>query len=261
MGFRVSEMYFAYLDEFGHIGPFVDRTHPRYKESPVFGLAGFVMPAKHVRHFGTWFFQRKCQLLKPNIERSGKHPWEWEKKGASLYHAANMHRYPWLRDFTFRLFSKIRQFDGFVFYCGLQKIALPDEHNAKGLYRSILRELIIRIDQFCGEDCSPPEGFVLLLDEHGQRASLLTQAAQSMYGSIDQCKHLNEQPFHLESHRYQNLQAADWIAGLIGRMGALWASPDTFPENEIFQRYFGFRLHEVTRRSGIRTSPKETAPV
>ena len=46
-GFRVSVgswvTYFAYLDEFGHIGPYVSRTDPRYKDSPVFGLARFVL--------------------------------------------------------------------------------------------------------------------------------------------------------------------------------------------------------------------------
>ena len=55
--------FFAYLDEFGHIGPYVSRTDPRYKDSPVFGLAGFVLPAAEVRGFGTRFFQRKCQML------------------------------------------------------------------------------------------------------------------------------------------------------------------------------------------------------
>lgn len=30
--------YIAYLDEFGHIGPFVARNEPKYQESPVFGL-------------------------------------------------------------------------------------------------------------------------------------------------------------------------------------------------------------------------------
>ena len=77
--------YFAYLDEFGHIGPYVSRTDPSYKESPVFGLAGFVLPAVEVRGFGTWFFQRKCELLDFEIKRSGEHPALWEKKGASLY--------------------------------------------------------------------------------------------------------------------------------------------------------------------------------
>ena len=86
-GFRVSGgqrvTFFAYLDEFGHIGPYVSRGDPRYKESPVFGLAGFVLPAEAVRGFGTWFFQRKCELLAFEIARSGEHPALWEKKGAS----------------------------------------------------------------------------------------------------------------------------------------------------------------------------------
>ena len=62
--------YFAYLDEFGHIGPYVSRQDPRHNDSPVFGLAGFVLPSEQVRGFGTWFFQRKCELLAFEIERS-----------------------------------------------------------------------------------------------------------------------------------------------------------------------------------------------
>ena len=77
--------YFAYLDEFGHIGSYIRRTDPRYKDSPVFGLAGFVLPAAEVRGFGTWFFQRKCELLDFEIKRSGEHPAVWEKKGANAF--------------------------------------------------------------------------------------------------------------------------------------------------------------------------------
>ena len=94
--------YFAYLDEFGHIGPgYISRADPRYKESPVFGLAGFVLPAAEVRGFGTWFFQRKCELLDFEIKRSGEHPALWEKKGSQPVHrqerdavsgASNVHK-------------------------------------------------------------------------------------------------------------------------------------------------------------------------
>lgn len=247
-------MYFAYLDEFGHIGPFVDRKHSRYNDSPVFGLAGFAIPADSVRHFGTWFFQRKCQFMKANISRSGKHPWEWEKKGTNLYHPNNLYRYPWLRQFTSRLFYKIQKSGGFIFYYGLEKTAMPDEHNPIGMYRGVLRQSIKRIDQYCENSYSGPKNFVLALDEHDQRNSLLDQAARSMYGDVDQCKRLIEQPFHLESHRYQNLQAADWIAGLVGRLGALWVAPNEFPENDVFARYFEYRLKQVARKSGIRTA-------
>ena len=44
--------YFAYLDEFGHVGPYVSRADPHHNDSPVFGLAGYVLPAVQVRGFG-----------------------------------------------------------------------------------------------------------------------------------------------------------------------------------------------------------------
>lgn len=191
-------MYFAYLDEFGHIGPFVDRKHSRYNDSPVFGLTGFAIPADSVRHFGTWFFQRKYQLLRAEISLSGKHPWEWEKKGAMLYRPKSLHRYPWLRHFTLRLFSKIQKLGGFIFYYGIEKTAMPGEHNPGGMYRSVFRQSIKRIDLYCENSYPEPENFVLILDEHTQRKSLLAQAARSMYGDVDQCRRLIEQPFLLE---------------------------------------------------------------
>lgn len=244
-------MYFAYLDEFGHDGPFVSRKHPRHNASPVFGLAGFVMPADNVRRFGSWFFQRKCALLAWEISRSQKPAWQWEKKGARLYTVKNVKSYYQLRNFTIRFLKTIRQFDGFVFYFGRKKTEPPEIHNSTALYKSVLRESIKRIDQFCEKVCTPPENFVLLMDEHTRRSSLLTQAAQSMYGRPNQRKRLIEQPFQLESERYQNLQAADWIAGLVGRLEALRANPMEYQENEVFKRFFEHDLSRTQRRSRI----------
>ena len=241
--------YFAYLDEFGHIGPYISRTHPKYKESPVFGLAGFILPADEVRGFGTWFFQRKCELLEFEINRSGEHPAFWEKKGSSLYTVTNVTRYPELRSFTNRLFNKIEKLNGFVFHVGIKKTASPEKHNPNQLYTSVLVEAIKRIDGFC----NPPENFILLLDEHERRSALLTAAAQSMYQGRSRRRHLIEPPFQLESHRYQTLQAADWIAGLVGRLGAIWADPDAYPDNVVFRRYFESRLNRASQHSGIRT--------
>ena len=244
--------YFAYLDEFGHIGPYISRTDPRYKDSPVFGLAGFVLPAEAVRGFGTWFFQRKCELLDFEIQRSGEHPTVWEKKGASLFTVANVTRYRELRNFTNRLFNTIETLGGFVFYVGIEKTAAPADHDPNQLYKSVLVEAIKRIDDFCEQDCDPPASFIMILDEHDQRSALIAAAARSMYGHEPR-RHLIEPPFHLESHRYQTLQAADWIAGLVGRLGAIWAAPADYPENEPFRRYFEHRVNRVSRRSGIRT--------
>lgn len=245
--------YFAYLDEFGHIGPYVSRKDPKHNDSPVFGLAGFVLPSDEVRGFGTWFFQRKCELLDFEIKRSGKHPAIWEKKGASLYTVTNVIKYPNLRRFTNRLFNKVEELGGFLFFVGIRKTVSPDYHRPNRLYERVLLEAIKRIDEFCAKDRNPPDNFLLALDEHEHRPALLTEAARSMYGTIERRRHLIEPPFHLESHRYQTVQAADWIAGLIGRLGAIWADPEAYPENDVFRRCFEHRLNRISRRSGIRS--------
>lgn len=246
-------IHIAYLDEFGHVGPYVARSDPRHNASPVFGFAGFVMPADEVRDFGTWFFQRKCNLLDFEIRRSGEHPAVWEKKGSSLYTVTNVDRYPELRTFTNRLLNRIKRAHGFVFYVGIRKTAKPETHDANALYSRMLREAIRRIDAFCREDCEPSARFLLALDEHPRRAELLTAAARDMYGGDQPRRQLVEPPFHLESHRYQTVQAADWIAGLVGRLGAHWKEPDAWPENAIFRRYFEQRLTHTQVRSGIRS--------
>ena len=248
---RLNLTYIAYLDEFGHIGPYVSRADPQHNDSPVFGLAGLVLPIDQVRNFGTWFYQRKCQLLKFEIERSKTHPSVWEKKGAALYTVRNVEKYRELRLFTNRLFNKIGAVGGFAFYVGQGKHDPPDDHDANALYRHVLREAIKRIDQHCAADCRPCEQFLLALDEHDQRSALVTQAAIAMYGA-DQRRCLVEPPVQLESHRYQTMQAADWIAGLTGRLGSFWKAPDEYSENEIFATYFAARLHRSAVRSGIR---------
>jgi hypothetical protein len=213
--------YIAYLDEFGHIGPYVGPSDPRYNESPVFGLAGLVLPTDHIRGFGTWFYNRKCELLAFEIEKSGSPAHSWEKKGAALYTVRNVKKYWELRNFTNRFLNKIRSCNGFVFFAGIKKNRDLEDHRPNDLYRAILREAIKRLDEFCINDCVQPAQFLLVMDEHDQRRALLTEATRAMYRSDRPRRTLIEPPFQVESHRYQTLQAADWIAGLVGRLGAV----------------------------------------
>lgn len=81
---------------------------------------------------------------------------------------------------------------------------------------------------------------------------MIAQASRDMFGGVQPRRSLIEPPFQLESHRYQTLQAADWVAGLIGRLGAYWADPDSYRENDVFRRYFENRLQLASRRSGVR---------
>ena len=246
-------IYIAYLDEFGHIGPYISRKDLRYKESPVFGLAGFIIPASEVRNFGTWFFKRKQELLSWEIQRAGRHPATWEKKGAALYTLTNIEKYAELRKFTNRFLNKIEAVGGRVIYVGVEKSAKPQDHDSNSLYLSILREAIKRLNAYCEEDCQAGSSFLLVLDEHDQREALVTAASQAMYKTGEARRRLIEPPFQVESERYQTLQAADWIAGLTGRIAATWACPEDYADWTPFKRYFEARLNRASRRSGLRT--------
>lgn len=92
-----ASTYLVYLDEFGHIGPYISRSDPRHKTHPVFGLGGFALPVDRVRAFGGFFQHLKGELLDWEIIQSGVHPGRWEKKGSSLLTTKNIEKYPKFR--------------------------------------------------------------------------------------------------------------------------------------------------------------------
>ena len=244
-------MYIVYLDEFGHIGPYVNRGNIKFAESPVFGLAGLVLPADQVRSFATWFFQRKCQLLEFEIKLSRQHPATWEKKGSSLYTTKNITKYRELRVFTNRLLNKISSCGGQVIYVGLHKQAPVEDHKPLRLYLAVLKETMKRLNELCEQE-QTKSNFIIVMDQHQERESLLTEASRAMFSKGNPRRQLIEPPFQVESHRYQTVQAADWICGLIGRLGPYWVAPDEFPDWAWAEQYFGPRIRQVSLRSGIR---------
>jgi hypothetical protein len=57
----------------------------RFCESPVFGLAGIILPENAVRPFATWFLQLKQYIFNAEIAASGKSASHWEKHGTAIY--------------------------------------------------------------------------------------------------------------------------------------------------------------------------------
>jgi len=243
-------LYIAYLDEFGHVGPFISRDDARHKTSPVFGLAGLVIPYTHVRSFTTWFFQLKCHLLKFELTKSGTHPAKWEKKGAALYTTANVTKYRELRVATNRMFNQISKIGGYGIYIGIEKTFPPNKHNTGSLYRGILRESLKRLDQFAiGKNAQ----FMVILDQSDDalRREIVASSGISMFGD-EKRKRLIEPPIQAESHLYQTLQCADWICGLVGRLACYQTMPLQYPDFEWAEKYFGDRLRQIAPFSGIR---------
>jgi hypothetical protein len=246
-------LYIAYLDEFGHIGPYLSHDHPSHKTHPVFGLGGIVLPHRQVRNFATYFFKLKNNLLDFELKRSGQHPAKWEKKGASLFTSGNIQKYPELKRASFRLLNQIHKVGGFVFYVGFEKRKDLHRHDSKNVYYAALRESIKRLDQECEEKNNQ---FLLILDQQEKnvmRTEIVETAAISMFGDEPR-KTLIEPPIQAESHLYQNLQCADWICGVVGRMAHYKFESEHKKEFEVFDKYFKTRLESVARRSSLRSA-------
>lgn len=72
---------------------------------------------------------------------------------------------------------------------------------------------------------------------------------------------LLEPPFQVESHRSQTIQAADWICGLVGRLGAYWADRAVYNDFAWSHNLYKEHLLWVLVRSGIRSMPAKAVPL
>lgn len=244
-------LYVAYLDEFGHVGPYVSHQDTRHNTHPVFGLGGIVLPYPAIRRFSTFFFQLKNRLLKFELHRSGVHPARWEKKGSSLYTVQNIQKYAELRRATNRLLNQLRAVDGYAVYVGVEKRRTAEGHDAKKLYHSVLREAIKRIDQECESRCA---SFLLVLDEQEEnvmRGQIVETASVEMFGANSRSR-LIEPAMQAESHLYQTVQCADWLCGIFGRLAYHECDPQGKPGNAVAEKYFGTRIRAACTRSSVR---------
>lgn len=240
-------IHFAQLDEFGHIGPFYGRGAKRYNESPVFGLGGIILPETAVRPFATKFLRLKEHVFAKEIQKSEKLSSHWEKHGSEIFTPKLVSRYPHFRSTGFRLLNYIRDSGGKVFYYGREKICGTTDVNSTGLYTTILSHSIDQLDKFCATSGS---NFVMVVDEHSTRKQLLITASKTMYGQKP-ARHLLSPPFEVESYINQNIQAADWIAAIVGRLWAREVLPDQYADHEKLSLYFWQRLHQVVTHSTL----------
>ena len=235
-------MKFVYLDEFGHIGPYIARDSAKYNESPVFGLAGIMLPESGVRLFATKFLQIKEFLFDKEIKKFGRHPSFWEKKGASIFNPKSARKYRSLREGGFRLLNALDECQGKVFYYGREKIIGKSDGSWTGMYTSRLREATRSLNGYFDKT---NENFAIIVDEHDARNELLEAAAKTMFGD-NPARRLVSPPFEAKSHLNQNIQAADWVAAIVGRLWNYNILHEEFSDHEDFHKYYWDRVHKIS---------------
>ncbi|MBN8963041.1 MAG: DUF3800 domain-containing protein [Rhizobiales bacterium] len=238
---------FVYLDEFGHIGPYMGRKNIRYNESPVFGLGGIILPETAIRPFATKFLQLKEHLFAMEIAKAKTIGALWEKKGTEIFTTKHVAKYKHYRATGFRLINEIRNCGGKIFYYVREKISGTTDVNSIGLYTTVLSHTIRQLENFSSAQHT---NYVMVVDEHSARKQLLVTASKTMFGQ-QPARHLLSPPFEVESYINQNIQAADWIAAILGRLWAHELRPAEYADHVKFKSYFWQRLHQVSTHSTV----------
>lgn len=244
-------IYILFLDEFGHIGPFVSRADRSYNQHPAFGLAGIILPQENTRGFATWFYQLKGNMFSKEIQASGVHPAAWEIKGSDVFKSKNIGKYRRVKEAGSRLIKQIDKRGGKIIYYGRQKYLVPEKANASGLYKTVLSKIIRNANAFCE---LKGENFMMILDEHTDRLRLIATASKTMFGN-NGAKRLIEPPLQVESHLYQTVQAADWIAALLTRHMAYELNANEFGDFEWASKTYGLQISKISTHSSIWRPP------
>lgn len=221
-------MLIAYLDEFGHVGPYISPTHQKFFHNPVFGYAGIVLPSTAVRAFGARFERTKEREFRSEIHQSGKHPRRWEKKGAEIFTTGSFGRYPERVEFISDLSDYLTRLKGRIFFYGEVKTPGSPKESGETAAQRTKKALGETVRRLCEYADSQDEDLLLLLDEGGPmpREDAITAMAQFIYSSSDpRMKRILEVPLQLESHRYGAMQYADWLCAVLSRATHFHFSP------------------------------------
>jgi hypothetical protein len=213
----------------------------------VFGLAGYVLPHSQVRHFATFFYQLKNNLLQADLQRCAAHPATWEKKGSELISTKNIKRYRSVRSAIHRVLNEINKCNGKIIYYGREKYMDAAKSNSQGLYKTVLSHKIRSVDTYATHINAH---FLMILDQHQDRIKLLEAASKTMFGE-EPARRLMEPPFQVESHLYQTVQAADWIAALIGRIEAHRVAPQQYADWAWAEEHFGAKVRALSTHSSL----------
>lgn len=240
------------MDEIGETGAYVGPEHPRFKTSPAFGYAGFVLEDFHARQIGSFFTNEKRTLFKTELT-DVENPGAWERKGSDLLRPETPEIFPQHIRVLNGLVREIRQRKGYLFYHACEKPrGTPGQTKLDTTQRRdrALREMTNRLARHAN---SRQERLLILMDAVQEKER--KTSVQAMYAHIlgrantyNEMYRIVEPPMHVDSELSSNIQLADWIASLVGRAIDYqlikesryeWVSRD-----ELFQDLRGAFTHE-----------------
>lgn len=214
-------MLVAYIDEFGHEGPYISPTHPKYHQHPVFGYAGMVLPASAARTFGAHFKRQRNNLFKTLVDAHPT-PSQFEKKGNEYFSTGSIEAYPSHVRVYQALLRTLYSLGGSLFYFGYEKpVGTVKETgmSSRDIVEKALRETINRISRHADGEQSDVLIIADAITDKTRReiASQMYAHIYSRSSSFPEMRRAVEVPLHIESKLNSNVQFADWTCALVAR--------------------------------------------
>lgn len=220
----------AYLDELGHVGPYISTEHKKFNHNPIFGYGGIVLPESRIRRFGAKFEHTKARQFRNEIIPSGKHPRRWEKKGSEIFSTGAYVKYPERVDLAADLADYLHKLGGHVVFYGHRKPFGTTKETGRTPSETTTLSLTETVRRLCRYADKRDQSLMVLLDRGGPmpREEAITAMASFIYSSEEQSvKRIVEVPVELESHRYGSMQYADWICSILSRASHFHFSDST----------------------------------
>jgi hypothetical protein len=269
-------MLIAYIDEVGEAGAFISKDHKRFKISPAFGYAGFVVPEQHVHALSRDVAITKQKfyslLCSDGEENPRNYAPTWERKGSDLLskHAmgrAGRQEVIELRSLLTRISSN---YGGKLFYFVREKpIGSPGQVWGKDIDNNwenkreerTLECLSEAINRLCTYAEHEEQNILLFQDmiNENERYQQVRRSYAHVYSRIrehQEMRRILEAPAYIDSELSTNIQCADWIAALIGRACDYQLIPGSSYKwvAETFYRYLhGHFTYESTLQFNMRT--------
>lgn len=234
-------MWLVFLDEFGHDGAYVSRDHPRFNQSPVFGLGGLALREHSAIDFALDFGRLKANTL--------GWPYRYrEAKGRTIFKAGafddslGSSRRHHTANVANRFLSLVRKHEGHVLYRGIVKASDIADHSASKVHMACLRRVFATVNSYCGESESY---FLMSFDRHETHLKKM-QFISGAHRDSDGKVRIADYPHDLESRYHNSIQAADWVCALLGRVWAYRVDAVGWASHKPYDDRFSNLLTQVT---------------
>jgi|GEM_PF-5008545 len=242
-------MLLAVLDEFGHEGPYISADDPKHSSSPVFGYCGFIIPEHKVENFVEDF--QKIKASHPNIAKYHNDNSRAEIKGSEVFTGNAFEKITSSkkqRNFTrfgVRLCYALKDADARIAFYGVKKYNPKQGLSSVNLHQKTLKRCQKLIEAYSEEIRDESQkydsDYIIIVDEHNNNKHRVKaieadrKIKQHYYAGL--CDTICQGT----SSYSQLIQAADWLAAILGKIAAFRTSEEWekyLPYDSYFAKHF-----------------------